>query len=362
MRTLVQLLALVACAGCATAGHPRPTPAPSGPAPTAATPVPAAQPPAPPPVVVPEPKIALVLGGGAARGFAHIGVIRVLEQERIPVDLVVGTSVGSLIGAVYASERDSFDLEWTAFQLTQDDIFDFRLMNTVLGMGYAKGEKIEAWLSEKIKQKNIEQLKVPFAAVATDLNWGHKVVLDRGSVAKAVHASSAIPGVFEPVSHVGKLLVDGGVVDNIPIDVARDKGADLVLAVDISEDVGNTNIKNVLDVCSRPPTSCSPRTWPTCAAAPTCSSPPRSARWACSTSPRRSCACRPAWRRPGPPFRDPGRHRGLEAEEGRLDGAAHVGLPPRGTRGRFRVGRVRSCDGTVGWAEGQARSGDHHRA
>lgn len=248
MRTIVQLLALVACAGCATAGHPGPTPAPSGPAPTAATPVPAAQPPAPPPVVVPEPKIALVLGGGAARGFAHIGVIRVLEQERVPVDLVVGTSVGSLIGAVYASERDSFDLEWTAFQLTQDDIFDFRLMNTVLGMGYAKGEKIEAWLSEKIKQKNIEQLKVPFAAVATDLNWGHKVVLDRGSVAKAVHASSAIPGVFEPVSHVGKLLVDGGVVDNIPIDVARDKGADLVLAVDISEDVGNTNIKNVLDV------------------------------------------------------------------------------------------------------------------
>jgi len=245
MRTLTLCLALVACAGCATAGRPAP----------AAAPVPEAQPAAPAPstaaaagVVVPEPRVALVLGGGAARGFAHIGVIRILEQERIPIDLVVGTSVGSLIGAVYASDRDSFDLEWTAFQLTQDDIFDFRLMNTVLGMGYAKGERMEAWLTAKIRQKNIEQLKVPFAAVATDLNWGYKVVLDRGSVAKAVHASSAIPGVFEPVSHVGKLLVDGGVVDNIPIDVARQKGADIVVAVDISEDVGNTNIKNILDV------------------------------------------------------------------------------------------------------------------
>lgn len=249
MRTLTLCLALVACAGCATAGHPAPAAVPAPEAqPAAIAPSTAAAPAPAPAVVVPEPRVALVLGGGAARGFAHIGVIRVLEQEHIPIDLVVGTSVGSLIGAIYASERDSFDLEWTAFQLTQDDIFDFRLMNTVLGMGYAKGEKIEAWLTTKIRQKNIEQLKVPFAAVATDLNWGYKVVLDRGSVAKAVHASSAIPGVFEPVNHVGKLLVDGGVVDNIPIDVARQKGADIVVAVDISEDVGNTSIKNILDV------------------------------------------------------------------------------------------------------------------
>jgi NTE family protein len=196
----------------------------------------------------PEPRVALVLGGGAARGFAHIGVIRVLEQERIPVSLVVGTSVGSLIGALYAAEADSFELEWTAFQLTQDDIFDFRLMNTVVGMGYAKGDRLEAWVKGKLKQDSIEKLKIPFAAVATDLNWGKKVVLDRGPVSRAVRASSAIPGVFEPVFHVGKILVDGGVIDNIPIDVAREKGADLVIAVDISENVGNTNITNALDV------------------------------------------------------------------------------------------------------------------
>jgi NTE family protein len=255
------MLAVLACAACATARPPAAAPrdeAPTAavtPAPLAAASAPAPAPPpatvaAPPPpaATVPEPRIALVLGGGAARGFAHIGVIRVLEQEHVPVSLVVGTSVGSLIAALYAAEGDSFDLEWTAFQLTQDDIFDFRLMNTVMGMGYAKGDRLEAWVKSKLKDDRIEKLKIPFAAVATDLNWGLRVVLDRGPVSRAVRASSAIPGVFEPVQHMGKILVDGGVVDNIPIDVAREKGADLVIAVDISENVGNTNITNALDV------------------------------------------------------------------------------------------------------------------
>ncbi len=218
---------------------------------TAAPVMPAA--PVPPPVAqpapqVPEPKVALVLGGGAARGFAHIGVIRVLEQERIPVGLVVGTSVGSLIGALYASKRSSFELEWAAFQLKQEDLFDFRVLSAVMGMGLARGELLEAFVKSKVKQERIEELEIPFAAVATDLNWGDRIVLDKGSIAKAVHASSAIPGVFEPVTHEGKLLVDGGVVDNIPIDVARAKGADIVVAVDISEELGNVNIKNMLDV------------------------------------------------------------------------------------------------------------------
>ncbi|HVI94240.1 MAG TPA: patatin-like phospholipase family protein [Anaeromyxobacter sp.] len=232
--TLATVLAAVVLAACRT----------TAPAPIVTKP----QEPLTPGPAVPEPRIALVLGGGAARGFAHIGVIRVLEQERIPVDLVVGTSVGSLIGALYASDRDSFALEWTAFQLQQDDLFDFGLVNAVLGMGYARGQKLEAFVKGKVKQPNIEQLAVPFAAVATDLNWGGRVVLDKGPVASAVHASSAIPGIFEPVVHQGKLLVDGGVVDNIPIDVARERGADLVVAVDISQDVGNTSIKNAIDV------------------------------------------------------------------------------------------------------------------
>ncbi len=202
----------------------------------------------PPPAPPPMPRVALVLGGGAARGFAHIGVIRVLEQEKIPIDLVVGSSVGSLIGALYAQKRDVFDLEWTAFALTRDDLIDTGVMNAFLGMGLAKGERLEKFVESKLKVKTIEALQVPFAAVATDLNWGTRVVIDHGSVSKAVHASSAIPGLFEPVAHLGKILVDGGLVDNIPISVARERGADLVVAVDISEQVGNANITNLVDV------------------------------------------------------------------------------------------------------------------
>ena len=115
-------------------------------------------------------------------------------------------------------------------------------------MGMAKGEKLEEFVKSKITTTNIESMKLPFAAVATDLNRGTRVVLDCGSVAKAVHASCAIPGVFEPVDHQGRLLVDGGVVDNIPIAVAREKGADIVIAVDISENVENFNITNLVDV------------------------------------------------------------------------------------------------------------------
>jgi NTE family protein len=196
----------------------------------------------------PKPRIALVLGGGAARGFAHVGVIRALEQEKIPIDLVVGTSVGSLIGAIYAADLDSFDLEWTAFKLQEDDLLDYGVLTAVRGMGLARGDKLEEFVKSRVKVANIEDLKIPFAAVATDLNWGTKVVLDRGSVSRAVRASSAIPGVFQPVQHMGKILVDGGVVDNIPISVARAKGADIVVAVDISENVGNTHITNLVDV------------------------------------------------------------------------------------------------------------------
>jgi len=193
-----------------------------------------------------KPIVALVLGGGAARGFAHIGVLRVLEQEKIPIDMIIGTSVGSLIGALYAANPNSLDLEWTAFKIEKDDIFDFSLLSVKWGM--VKGERIEAFIIKKIGNKNIEQLKIPFAAVATYIYTGEKIVLDKGSVAKAVHASSAIPGVFAPVVHQGKFLVDGGVVENLPVDTARAKGADIIIAVDIGKSVYNPNISSVFDV------------------------------------------------------------------------------------------------------------------
>jgi len=202
----------------------------------------------PPVTESPKPKIALVLGGGAARGFAHIGVIRALEQEKIPIDMIVGTSVGSLIGAIYASNANSFELEWTAFSLERDHVIDYTILSAFTGMGLVKGDKLEDFVKAKIPVANIEDLKLPFAAIATDLNRGTRVVLDHGSVAKAVHASSAIPGVFNPVDHQGKLLVDGGVVENLPSSVARERGADIVIAVDISENVINFNITNLIDV------------------------------------------------------------------------------------------------------------------
>jgi NTE family protein len=193
-----------------------------------------------------RPRVALVLGGGAARGFAHVGVIRALEQEKIPIDLIVGTSVGSLIGALYAHEMNSFELEWTAFTLERDDLLDYALLSA--SMGPIKGERLETFVNKKVPVVNIESLKIPFAAVATDLNRGTRVVLDHGPLAPAVHASCAIPGVFQPVEYQGRLLVDGGTVDNLPVAVARAKGADIVIAVDISQNVTNYNITNFVDV------------------------------------------------------------------------------------------------------------------
>jgi NTE family protein len=193
-----------------------------------------------------RPRVALVLGGGAARGFAHIGVIRILEQEKIPIDLIVGTSVGSLIGALYAHEANSFELEWTAFGLTKDDLLDYALIGAT--MGPIRGERLEQFVAKRVPVTSIEALKIPFAAVATDLNRGTRVVLDRGPLARAIRASCAIPGVFQPVEHQGRILVDGGTVDNLPVAVARAKGADIVIAVDISQNVTNYNITNLVDV------------------------------------------------------------------------------------------------------------------
>lgn len=176
-------------------------------------------------------KVALVLGGGGARGFAHVGVIRVLEQEKIPVDLIVGTSVGSLIGALYADTRDAFALEAAAWTVRQEDLFDWSIFS--LGRGPVTGNALEAFVRQHVRSPVIERLPVPFAAVATDIVSGQQVVIDRGDVAAAVHASSAIPGVFRPVGLDGRILVDGGVLDPIPVSVARARGADVVLAVDI---------------------------------------------------------------------------------------------------------------------------------
>jgi NTE family protein len=196
-----------------------------------------------------EPKIALVLGGGSAKGFAHVGVLRALEKEKIPLHMIVGTSVGSLIGGIYASNPDSFQLEWAAFKINRSDILDFSVVSSK--MGPVQGTKLEAFVEQNAKVKLVEATKIPFYPVATDLNTGETVTLEKGPLAKAIHASSAIPGIFVPVVFGNRTLVDGGVTSNIACEVARSKGADVIIAVNLQKDVRDTNINSVIDVIAQ---------------------------------------------------------------------------------------------------------------
>jgi NTE family protein len=206
-------LAALLPGGCATA-PPAPTPA------------------APPTQVERPPKVGLALGGGGARGFAEIGVLRVLEQEKIPIHLVVGTSVGSLVGALYADSGRVLDAEFHALAVQEEDLFDVRAL-AILSGGLVKGERLRKFVKTHVKAASIEEMAVPFAAVATDLRTGSAVVFDRGPVVEAVHASCAIPGVFVPVQVGDVTLVDGGVVEPVPAAVARRLGATVVIAVAI---------------------------------------------------------------------------------------------------------------------------------
>ena len=193
-----------------------------------------------------DPQIALVLGGGSAKGFAHVGVIRVLEQEKIPIHMIVGTSVGSLIGGIYASNPDSFQLEWKAFKIERNDVLDPSLVHSKFGP--VQGVRLESFVEQAVKNKKIEDTKIPFYPIATDLNTGETIVLEKGSIAKAVRASSSIPGIFVPVTFDNRMLVDGGVTNNIACDVAKSKGADIVIAVNISKDIKEADITSLIDI------------------------------------------------------------------------------------------------------------------
>ncbi|HPH42244.1 MAG: patatin-like phospholipase family protein [Syntrophorhabdaceae bacterium] len=193
-----------------------------------------------------EPKIALVLGGGSAKGFAHIGVIRVLEQEKIPIHMIVGTSVGSLIGGIYAANPDSFQLEWLAFKIDKNDILDLSIIYSKLGP--AQGARLESFVEQTVAIKKIEDTKIPFFPIATDLNTGETIIMEKGSLSKAIRASSAIPGIFVPVTFGNRLLVDGGVTNSTPCDIARSKGADIVIAINLLKDIKDYNINSLVDI------------------------------------------------------------------------------------------------------------------
>ncbi|MCK5241594.1 patatin-like phospholipase family protein [bacterium] len=178
-------------------------------------------------------KVALVLGGGGARGFAHVGVIRELESAGIPIDMIVGVSVGSLIGALYADTKDSFKLEWKSFKIQKKEIFDFKVFN--IAEGLAKGAAIKKYIDENIETRFLEDLKIPLAVVAVDINTGEPVIFQTGRIRDAVRASISVPGVFAPVIHEDKILVDGGVLGNLAPQVAREMGADIIIGVNIAK-------------------------------------------------------------------------------------------------------------------------------
>ena len=192
------------------------------------------------------PVIGLALGGGAARGFAHIGVIKVLEANGIKPNLIVGTSAGSVIGSIYASGVSANELQQIAIDLDEATITDWT--NPFVGKmgGMIKGDALQTKVNSLVKNRPIEQMKIPLAIVATDLKSGNPILFHRGDTGQAVRASSSVPGVFMPTTILGKEYVDGGLSSPVPIKFTRSLGADIVIAVNISADPADQNVSGIL--------------------------------------------------------------------------------------------------------------------
>jgi len=184
------------------------------------------------PVVKKVPRLGLALGGGAARGFAHVGVLQVLEEAGIKADLVVGTSAGSLVAAFYASGKTGAQLQRVADTMEEVTITDWTV--PLLGRGMMRGDALSRYVNQQTGGRRIEELKMPLGIVATDLRTGDGVLFQRGDLGTAVRASSSVPSVFEPVRIGAREFVDGGLVSPVPVRYARQMGAEYVLAVDIS--------------------------------------------------------------------------------------------------------------------------------
>ncbi|MEH7234887.1 patatin-like phospholipase family protein [Bacillus sp. JJ1562] len=191
-----------------------------------------------------EPIIGLALGSGGARGFAHLGVIKVLLENKIPINLIAGTSMGSLVASFYGAGLDIDRMYKLALAFKRKYYLDF----TVPKMGFIAGKRVKELIRVFTHGKNIDQLDIPIGIVATDLLTGEKVVFRNGPVADAVRASIAIPGIFVPEKIDGRILVDGGVIDRVPISVAKEMGADIVIAVDVSHVKINEEVTSIFDV------------------------------------------------------------------------------------------------------------------
>jgi NTE family protein len=188
-------------------------------------------------------KVALVLGGGGARGLAHIGILKVFEREGIKVDMVVGTSMGAVVGAVYSIGLPASHMEKRAATLSWTDLFD----PTIPKMGLVEGEKLEAVIRDLVEDKTFLDTKVPLALVTTDIERAEEVVHTSGNLIKVARASCSWPGIFTPQRVDGRLLVDGGIKNSVPVSVARQLGADLIIACDVGFCVTtDVEINNIL--------------------------------------------------------------------------------------------------------------------
>ena len=198
------------------------------------------------PVVKRAPKLGLALGGGAARGFAHVGVIQVLEEAGIKPDLVVGTSAGSVVAAFYASGKDGAQLQKAAETMEEATITDWTV--PLLGRGMLRGDGLARYVNKQTGNRRIEDFKMPLGIVATDLKTGEGILFQRGDVGTAVRASSSVPSVFEPVRIGNREFVDGGLVSPVPVRYARQMGAEYVLAIDISSPPESGKTGDMFDI------------------------------------------------------------------------------------------------------------------
>ena len=182
---------------------------------------------------MPKPKVGLAMGGGAARGMAHIGVLTVLEKEGIPIDLIAGTSVGAAVGSLYARGKNAGLIKEKVIELSQRRLTQF-IDPSLPRTGLIKGKKFSDLLASLLGGNiKFSDLLIPFACTATDIDTGEAVVLDRGSVVEAVRASISLPGIFTVVKRRGRNLVDGGLTNPVPVSLAREMGADFIIAVNV---------------------------------------------------------------------------------------------------------------------------------
>jgi NTE family protein len=202
-----------------------------------------------------EADIALVLGGGGTKGMAHLGVLEVLEENKIPIDIIIGTSSGSAVGALYAANPDAKALKKKLMKLSKKDFLDpsiFEGLEMVNALkGPIKGERYERFLDQHLSIKKIEELHIPLVIVTVDITSNQIYLINAGPIVPAVHASSAIPPIFSPVSLYGRTLVDGGVIAPVPVNVAKQYNPKLIIAVDISAPPPKQPVSNMLSLTYR---------------------------------------------------------------------------------------------------------------